>query len=135
MQPRWAERQARRLEDGFLPARSPLRRLARPTTTAFAGGRAILMELAHPAIAQEVADVGRDLARAVFWPPVPSNRAPIISLYRIAVFGTLPAGLRWQFGYAWGRPQRRLFVGGSHLARLGAPVTDQLFFAVADGKG
>src|SRR5438477_10588358 len=56
MQPRWAERQARRLEDGFLPARSPLRRLARPTTTAFAGGRAILMELAHPAIAQAVAD-------------------------------------------------------------------------------
>src|SRR6266513_4934288 len=56
MQPSWAERQARRLQDGFLPARSPLRRLARPTTTAFAGGRAILMELAHPAIAQAVAD-------------------------------------------------------------------------------
>ena len=31
-------------------------RLARPTTTAFAGGRAILMELAHPAIARAVAD-------------------------------------------------------------------------------
>src|SRR5205823_12187206 len=56
MQPSWAERQARRLEDGFLPARSPLRRLARPTATAFAGGRAILMELAHPAIALAVAD-------------------------------------------------------------------------------
>src|SRR5207237_6210754 len=83
----------------------------------------------------EVGDVGRDLARAVFWPPVPANRAPIISLYRTAVFGTLPDGLRRQFACPWGRPQRRLFVGGSYLARLGAPVADQLFFAVAHGQG
>jgi hypothetical protein len=42
--------------DGLLQLRSPLRQLARPTATAFAGGRAILMELAHPAIAQTVAE-------------------------------------------------------------------------------
>ena len=49
-------RSTRHRGDGLLPASSPLRRLARPTATALAGGRAILMELAHPAIAQAVAD-------------------------------------------------------------------------------
>lgn len=48
-----------RVADGLLPASSPLRRLAKPTSTAFAGGRAILMELAHPTIAQAVADFDR----------------------------------------------------------------------------
>lgn len=48
--------EGRDLADGLLSLSSPLRRLARPTATAFAGGRAILMELAHPAIAQAVAE-------------------------------------------------------------------------------
>lgn len=248
--------------DGLLPRASPLRRLARPTAMGFAGGRAILMELAHPSVAQAVADfdhfqddparrtrltakafrdvvhgseeeaaavgrrlkavhahvrgagyaasdpelllwvhatfvdsllvvgqrlhgtlsadeledfyghavivgevfgcpaatqpasiaefrayvtdtigsltvtdVGRDLARAVFWPSVPANRAAIINLYRAASFGTLPPRLRDQFGYRWEASDRRRFFAGKVLAPAVAPLIDQAFFAVADGNG
>jgi uncharacterized protein (DUF2236 family) len=255
-------RRGRRPRDGLLPLSSPLRRMARPTATAFAAGRAILMELAHPAVAHavadfdhfredparraqltakafrdvihgseeeaaavgrrlravhrrvngpgyaaadpalllwvhatfvdsllvvgervygplstaaraefyrhavvvgevfgcpaelqpatiddfdryvedmvgslEVTDVGRQLARAVFWPPVPANRGPIISLYRLASFGMLPARLRDQFGYPWQRSRERVLHGGKHLAPVVAPVADRLFFAIADSNG
>lgn len=83
----------------------------------------------------EVTDVGRELARAVFWPTVPANRAPIINLYRLASFGTLPRSLRDQFEYRWTEPQRRWFSVGNVLAPVVAPVTDRAFFAVADGNG
>lgn len=83
----------------------------------------------------EVTDVGRELARAVFWPAVPANRAAIINLYRVASFGTLPPRLRDQFEYAWDRPQKRWFSAGNVLAPVVAPFTDRAFFAVADGNG
>lgn len=248
--------------DGLLPLTSPLRRLARPTATAFAGGRAILMELAHPSIAQAVADfdhfrddpgrrarltakafrdvihgseeeaadvsrglaavhrrvrgpgyaatdhdlvlwvhatfvdsllcigqrlhgrltvaeqhdfyrdsvivgevfgcppsvqpatfeefsryvdgvvssltvsdVGRDLARAVFWPAVPASRKPLIAAYRLACFGTTPAALRDQFEYRLNRLDTRAFAAGTVLAPRFAPWSDRAFCAVADGNG
>src|SRR4051812_21677331 len=253
---------ARHRVDGFLPLTSPLRRLARPTTTAFAGGRAILMELAHPAIAQAVAefdhfrqaptaraqltakafrdvihgseqearavgqrlgrvhdrvrgvgyaasdphlllwvhatfvdsllhmgerfhgpltagerqqfyadarsigevfgcprelqpptldafhdyvhtmvasstvtDVGLELARAVFWPDVPATRRPLVGLYRLACFGSLPQALRAQFPHPWTAADRQAFRAGRALAPYIAPWTDRAFFAVADGNG
>ena len=91
--------------------------------------------VAEVTAAVNVSDVGRDLARAVFWPAVPANRAAVISLYRVASFGTLPPRLREQFGYAWGPPQRRWFARGHVLAPFVARVTDRAFFAVADGNG
>lgn len=253
---------ARHQVDGFLPLSSPLRRLARPTATAFAGGRAILMELAHPAIAQAVADfdhfredparraqltalafrdvihgstqeaatvgrrltavharvrgdgyaasdpqlllwvhatfidsllcigqrlygaltsaelgdfyrdavrvgevfgcppdlqpgsidefrryvddvvssltvsdTGRDLARVVFWPDVPTSRRPLVALYRVACFGTLPFALRAQFPRPWTNVDHRVFSAGRVAVPRIAPWTDRAFFAVADGNG
>jgi uncharacterized protein (DUF2236 family) len=46
----------RRRRPGLFPPDSPLRRLATPTTLALAGGRSLLLELAHPSVAQAVAD-------------------------------------------------------------------------------
>lgn len=81
-----------------------------------------------------VTDIGRELARAVFWPPVPASRTAIINLYRVASFGSLPPRLRDQFEYPWERPQRRWFSVGNILGPLVAPVTDRTFYAVADGN-
>jgi uncharacterized protein (DUF2236 family) len=82
-----------------------------------------------------VSDGGRDLARAVFWPAVPANRAAIIALYRAACFGTLPPRLRDQFGYRWEASDRRRFSAGRVVAPAVAPLIDRAFFAVADGNG
>lgn len=83
--------------------------------------------------ALEVSDVGRQLARAVFWPPVPTSRAPVVGLYRSASFGSLPPRLREQ--YRWKAPEAQLFEAGRLLAPVVASITDRLFFAVADGNG
>ena len=249
-------------DDGFLPRSSPLRRLARPTATVLAGGRAILMELAHPSIAQAVADfdhfqqdptrratltakafrnvihgseekasavgrrlravhervrgegyaasdpelllwvhatfidsllmsgqqlygslsatdqarfyedaikvgemfgcrrseqpptldafrvyvaatverlrvtnTARELARAVFWPSVPRNRQGLIRLYRVACFGDLAPELQRQFHWSWTPADRRLYTTWNRAGSFVAPVTDRLFYAVADGNG
>jgi uncharacterized protein (DUF2236 family) len=82
-----------------------------------------------------VSDTGRDLARAVFWPVVPSTRKPLIAAYRLACFGTLPPSLREQFDYRLNRVDTRAFAAGTALAPRVAPLTDRAFFAVADGNG
>jgi uncharacterized protein (DUF2236 family) len=82
-----------------------------------------------------VCDTGRDLARAVFWPTVPSTRKPLIAAYRLACFGTTPASLRDQFGYPWNHVDMRVFAAGTAVAPRLAPWTDRAFFAVADGNG
>jgi uncharacterized protein (DUF2236 family) len=86
-------------------------------------------------VSLNVTEIGRELARAVFWAPVPANRAAIINLYRVASFGSLPPRLRDQFEYPWERAQRRWFSVGNILGPLIAPVTDRTFYAVADGNG
>jgi uncharacterized protein (DUF2236 family) len=248
--------------DGFLPRSSPLRRLAKPTATAFAGGRAILMELAHPSVARGVAefdhfreapvaraqltakafrdvihgseqearavgqrlarvhrrvrgagyaasdpqlllwvhatfidsllrfgqrlygsltaaeehqfyeeavtigevfgcprdlqpptidafrryvddmvmsltvtDTGRELARAVFWPDVPVTRQPLVAVYRLACFESLPPALRTQFPRPSTTADLRMLRAGRALAPRVAQWTDRAFFAVADGNG
>ena len=83
----------------------------------------------------EVTDLGRKLARAVFWPAVPASRSAIINLFRVGSFGTLPVPLRDQFQFGWGTHQERWFSVGSVLAPVVAPLTDRAFFAVADGNG
>jgi uncharacterized protein (DUF2236 family) len=82
-----------------------------------------------------VSDTGRDLARAVFWPPVPSSRRPLIALYRLACFGTTPARIRDQFEYRWTGADTRAFAAGTALAPHLARWTDRAFFAAADGNG
>jgi uncharacterized protein (DUF2236 family) len=91
--------------------------------------------VAHVVESLDVSDIGRELARAVFWPTVPANRGTIIHLYRVASYGSLPPRLRDQLGYPWERSQRRWFSTGSILGRLVAPVTDRAMYAVADGNG
>jgi uncharacterized protein (DUF2236 family) len=82
-----------------------------------------------------VSEVGRELARAVFWPSVPASRAAIVKVYRVACFGSLPPHLREQFGYRWEGPERWWFSAGGILAPIVSPLTDRAFFAVADGNG
>jgi uncharacterized protein (DUF2236 family) len=82
-----------------------------------------------------VSDVGRTLARAVFWPPVPRTRRPLIAAYRATSFGSLPDGLRVQYGYDW----RPLTWGALRASRPVAPqiarTLDRLFYLVADNEG
>jgi len=82
-----------------------------------------------------VTDVGRDLVHAVFWPEVPASRRPLIALYRVACFGSLPPPLRAQFPRPWTDSDRHLFRAGGVIAPHIAPWTDRAFFAAADGNG
>ena len=82
-----------------------------------------------------VTDAGHELVRAVFWPDVPISRRPLIALYRLACFGSLPPSLRAQLPRPWTDSDRRLFRAGSRVAPHVAPWTDRAFFAAADGNG
>ena len=82
-----------------------------------------------------VTDAGRELARAVFWPTVPLTRRPLIAVYRVACFGSLPPALRTQYPHPWTNAERRAFRAGRAVAPHIAPWTDRAFYAVADGNG
>jgi len=87
------------------------------------------------AMALTVTEVGRELARAVFWPDVPTSRRPLIALYRLACFGSLPEPLRSQFPRPWTAADARAFRAGRAAVPHLAPWADRAFFAAADGNG
>ena len=77
--------------------------------------------LASGAIA--VTDTARTLARAILDPPLRVVASPLISLMRLTALGLLPAPIRDEYGFPWGRRDDTKLRVSAALIRRVLPLT------------
>jgi uncharacterized protein (DUF2236 family) len=64
-----------------------------------------------------VGDTARALAAELLHPPVPQAAEPLLALMRLPAVGLLPAGVRREYGFAWGPRHAAALRGSATLLR------------------